>query len=234
MKKQNIAKLIFAIPLLVSCSKNIPLRSDIEDFIASFSLSESMQVYREVFYSAVKEQLLKNEHRFIYTNLNFNVKNIEDGEIEYHKSVKVYKDDVLETETDIKIETENGKYYNVINDSKQEVTIDDCLDTIEQFFFEETMTDYYHYNGNYYGDLVLETCRQYQEFVTIDQEKQLYVLAYNREGYEDVETDNGKVNKYYKVQQEYSVNKLGMLVENHLDYRFGDEFIKEDILVSKI
>ena len=230
MKKHNIATIVFAIPLLVSCSKNIPLRSDIEEFIASFSLSESMQTYREVTYSSTKNQYLKNAHTYIYTNLSFNVKNIENGDIEYHKNVKVYNEETLDTETDIEIINENNKYYYVVNGNRQEKTIDECLDVIETFFFEDTLTDYYHYNGNYYGDLVLETCRTYQEFVTIDQERELYILAYDREGDEKVDGEN----RHYRLQQEYSVNKLGMLVENHLDYRFGEEYIIEDILVSKL
>ena len=234
MNKKHIATLLLAIPLLISCSKNIPLRSDIENFIASFSLENSMQEYREVSYSATKNQYLENVHSEVVTSLDFNVKNIEEGVIQYHRNVKTFEEGVLADELDAQITKENDKYFYIVNNEKFERTIDECIDIIEKFFFEETMTDYYHYNGNYYGDLVLETCRYNQEFVTIDQEKEIYILSYSREGEEDVEVEGGKVKKHYLVSQEYSVNKLGMLVENHLDYRLGDEYIKEDIYVTKL
>lgn len=234
MNKKHIATLLLAIPLLISCSKNIPLRSDIENFIASFSLETAMQEYREVSYISRKIQFIDNVRTRTETTLDFNVKNIENGEIYYHKNVKVLDDDILRQETEINIIKENDKYFYTINNEKYEKTIDECLDIIEDFFFEETMTDYYHYNGNYYGDLVLETCRYNQDFVTIDQEKELYILSYTREGDSGVEIDGQNVNKHYYLEQNYSVNKLGMLVSNHINYNFGEEFIREEIGVTKL
>ena len=75
----------------------------------------------------------------------------------------------------------------------------------------------------YYGDLILETARDLQEFIEIDQENEWYIFYH---------FTKGKVEgKAASVEQYYSVNKLGMLVKNISKQVNGVNYINQEINV---
>ena len=208
--------------LLSSCAKK-ELRSDIKNFVASFSLSESLLAYKHAGYTSEKESFIDGVKTSENTTLNFNISDEENPE--YHlktitkiddKEEKVYEKFLSKNEEKI--------YLNETEKDPIEYSINDVNLLVQDFFFLEVLLDgTYHCKGMYYGDLVLETARDFQEFVEIDQENQWYVFHH---------TTKGKVDgKKASVEQYYSVNKLGMLVKNVSKQVNGDNYINQEINV---
>ena len=92
------------------------------------------------------------------------------------------------------------------NDEQKEISATEVSNLFVQFFYTTTQNEgQYHSGGYYYGDYVADISPVLQDYVTIDQENQLYIYDYNFENAE----------KTIKRGQRYTVNSLGMIVENH-------------------
>ena len=105
-----------------------------------------------------------------------------------------------------------------------EFSIAEIENLIRDFFYTKTMYEgSYHSNGMYYGDLILETCMDLQEFIKIDQENEWYIFHHQTKGKVD--------GKAASVEQYYSVNKLGMLVKNISKQVNGVNYINQEINV---
>jgi hypothetical protein len=83
----------------------------------------------------------------------------------------------------------------------------------------------YHAQGMYYGDLLLETARELQAFITINEAKTELIFEHNSKGRVD--------GKDAEIKQKYSVNKLGMLIKNNVEQHNGDDYIIQEINVFK-
>ena len=208
MKKRLLA-FIAIISLLSNCGQNkINLRSDIKEFIASFSLENSMKTYTKVHYEektthhALEAGIDKKTD--IYKTIDFDFR--ESNSINYLESIVTKENDALKEEKLEHIITNEDKYYLVTLDSEKELTPDEVNAYFVKFFYVTTQNDgRYHSGANYYGDYLTDISYVLQDYVTIDQENELFVYDYSFEN-----GDKSEVRK-----QKYSVNSLGMIVSNY-------------------
>ncbi len=211
--------------LLTSCSP-AELRSDIKDFVASFSLSESMSTYVHAGYTSNKITVFSGVTRHIDETLEFDMSDPENPVYEFTKSLKVgdYEPEISKNF----LKKEEGKIYFVEGDKEPvEYTSNQISLLIQDFFYKETLYEgTYHARGMYYGDLILETARELQGFITINDAKTELIFEHNSKGKVD--------GKNAEVKQKYSVNPLGMLIKNHVEQVNGDESIIQDIEVYKL
>ena len=222
MKLKYIATSLVMVSLLSSCNKK-ELRSDIKEFVASFSLSESIETYKHAGYISKKETFKDGVKTLENISLNFDVRDMENPSYEYKKITKINDGDEQILEKSL-TKIENKIYFLETNKEAVEYSIEQVQNLILDFFYTETLLEgSYHCNGMYYGDLVLETARDFQEFVTIDADNSLYVFYHLKKM--TVEEKDSSIEQYY------SVNKLGMLVKNISNQSKGEDYIKQEINV---
>ena len=212
------------VSLLSSC-KQKELRSDIKEFVASFSLSEAMSTYKHAGYTDEKETFKDGVKTIEKVTLEFDISDIENPLYNYQKITKINEEE--ETTYNKYLMKEENKIFLVETDKeKVEYSTSQISLLIQDFFYTKTMYEgSYHCNGMYYGDLIVETVRDLQEFVTIDGTNSLYIFSYSTSG--KVEGKSAKVDQYY------SVNKLGMLVKNLSHQVNGENYINQEINVFK-
>lgn len=219
--KRKILSITLLVSLLCSCN-NRTLRSDIRKFIASFSLSESMKSYKEAGYTETRIHTTKDKVEKKVIEFSFNVKN--DSLPTYQKKVTNYENDTLISKKIEKVYYENETmYFEDFNGVVSEYTLEKCSDKIRQFFYTKTeLEGQYHYGGMYYGDYISQMAITLQDLVKIDEENELY--KYHA----------GASKEGVYTLQEYSINKLGMLVENFLSQTQGDDSVVTTISVFNV
>lgn len=221
MKLRKIVTSLFMVLLLSSCAKE--LRSDIKEFVASFSLSESMSTYKHAGYTSVKISEVDGVKTEENISLTFNTLDEENLSYSFTKKTKINdgEENIFE-----KFLTKNdGKYFlNETDKEPVEYSIDQINLLVQEFFYKNVMYEgTYHCNGMYYGDLILETIQELQGFVEINQEKEWYIFSHKTSGKVD--------GKDSSVEQYYSVNKLGMLIQNISKQSYGSNYINQEINV---
>ena len=195
------------ISLLTSCSDN-SLRSDIKEFIASFSLEESIKAYLEAGYTETKVAVENKVTTKTVEVFDFNVKDAMHPK--YKKATSTYIDGKFDNEVSEEIIEENNTFYLLKNNSeKEEYTLEKAHKKVEQYFYKSVEYDAVHLYGMYYGDYIKQIVTMLQSLVTIDTENDLYVYHASRTYLND------KNIKVYE-EQTYKVNRLGMLVSNDL------------------
>ena len=195
------------ISLLTSCSDN-SLRSDIKEFIASFSLEESIKAYLEAGYTETKVAVENNVTIKTVEVFDFNVKDAMHPK--YKKAISTYIDEKFDNEVSEEIIEENNTFYLLKNNSeKEEYTLEKAHKKVEQYFYKSVEYDAVHLYGMYYGDYIKQIVTTLQSLVTIDTENDLYIYHTSRTYLND------KNIKVYE-EQTYKVNRLGMLVSNDL------------------
>ena len=222
MKLKYIAASLILMSLLSSCVKK-ELRSDIKDFVASFSLSDSMSTYKHAGYTNAKESFIDGVKTQENTTLEFNL--LDESNPQYHLKITTKIDEGEEKKYEKLLTKNEDKFY--LNETEKEpieYSLDQVKLLVRDFFFTKTQYEgTYHSNGMYYGDLILETARDLQEFIEIDQENEWYIFYH---------FTKGKVEgKAASVEQYYSVNKLGMLVKNISKQVNGVNYINQEINV---
>lgn len=207
--------------LLSSCAKE--LRSDIKEFVASFSLSESMSTYKHAGYTSVKISEVDGVKTEENISLSFNTLDEENLTYSFTKKTKI--NDGEENIFQKFLTKNDGKYFlNETDKEPVEYSIDQINLLVQEFFYKNVMYEgTYHCNGMYYGDLILETIQELQGFVEINQEKEWYIFSHKTSGKVD--------GKDSSVEQYYSVNKLGMLVQNISKQSYGSNYINQEINV---
>ena len=176
MKLRKLTPLIGAVLLLSSCGNT--LRSDIKEFVASFSLSESMLAYKHAGYTSVKVSVIDGTKTEENIELSFNTLDEENIQYSFTKTTKINdgEENIFE-----KFLTKNeGQYFlNETNKDPVEYSLSDINLLIQDFFFTNTMYEgTYHSNGMYYGDLIKETAGDLQGFVEIDTENEWYIFSH--------------------------------------------------------
>ena len=224
MKRTVIAMCLSAISLLTSCNGHT-LRSDIAKFIASFSLNDAIQAYLEGGYTSTKVEDVEGKETKTVETFSFNVKDV--NKPEYSKTVKVYEDDSLTSDVREELVIRDEKYYlQKTGQADIEITLQDCHSYVEKFFYKETMFDgTYHVQGMYYGDYINQSAEYFQNYITIDQDKNLYIFEANVEGVVD-----GKDTKQY---EKYVVNSWGMLDNLNSIMKNGTNSITQSIEVYR-
>lgn len=225
MKRRKIVIYLITVPLLNACSK-VNIRSDIKDFVASFSLTDSIATYKEAGYTSVTYTFKNNTLTTKFVELYFNIKDISKPVYSYTEKTKIGEED--EKISKKYLELIDNKIYFVEDESRREILTElGIYEIIEPFFFKSyDPSDKYHSEGMYYGDLVLKTVRDLQGYVTINEEKSLYIFDYSI----TQKVDAGD----YKVSTYYSVNKLGMMVKNISKHELGRDYLHQEINVYNI
>lgn len=210
--------------LLSSCAKE--LRSDIKEFVASFSLSESMSTYKHAGYTSVKISEVDGVKTEENISLSFNT--LDEENLTYNFTKKTKINDGEENIFQKFLTKNDGKYFlNETDKEPVEYSIDQINLLVQEFFYKNVMYEgTYHCNGMYYGDLILETIQELQGFVEINQEKEWYIFSHKTSGKVD--------GKDSSVEQYYSVNKLGMLIQNISKQSYGSNYINQEINVFKL
>ena len=207
MKVRNASLALVALALLTSCKK-VQIRSDIANFIASFSLEDSVKAYLEGGYDQVSITTIGNEVTKEIIHFSFNVK--DNTKPEYQKSVTTYKNDVLEKEVKEEIIIIDNKYYFIDENGQVEYTLEDCHKKVEKFFYEEeSFEGTYHSRGMYRGDYIKQGIEYFQPYATVSEDQSLLTFDIKEESFDE----NGFK---YTLNSVYSVNTLGMLVEQNV------------------
>ncbi len=199
---------------LSSCNKPIP-DGPIKDFVVNFSISKTLQEVlkgkmeqhnyqydgngNEIShtYSMMEFDRSDESLPYFYKKATFEGENKPENSYEYLEVLE-YFDKNNNAGFAQKIEDDKKSDYNV-----KEINVNDSIDT---FFF--TQKDYDYYRGSfYYGDLINRAIdKWYINFEVID-DLLVYELV-NDITYEDV-----------IMNQKYSVNKYGMLLDYTYDAR---------------
>lgn len=219
VRKSIIGLSLLPILLLVSCNKKT-LRSDIANFIASFSLQDSIAEYLEAGYSIRTELYVDGETTITEETVDFNVR--DDSSISYSYTYKTYVDDVIDENRFVTIATEEGKYVYTSETETKEISKDEVNSNVIRFFYTSDDMSY-HKGGAYYGDIVLDGAYSFQNYTTIDLENNLYILDYE---FKDTSVDA-------IIKQNVVVNQLGMLVSNYLKITTDKGFSETTFTVYK-
>ena len=222
------AKKLYILPLLSllsSCVSSIPLRSDISDFIASFSLESSLNTYVNAGYRRHKKVFVENVKTEEFIEMSFNISDVNHPTYSYEH--KTYKDDVLESTVNRNLVYKNEKIFYVTEDGETEYSLSDCRKLINTYFYTQTSMDgLYHSGAWYYGDFLTEMARELQNFITINSDKTQLIFERNRTG-----TENGY---NATTSQKYNVNTLGMLERYDESWTIEDgRYLTDEIVVFK-
>lgn len=195
------------VALLTSC-KRVNIRSDIANFIASFSLEESVRNYLEGGYTQTS---ITTEGEIVTKEIiefSFNVK--EATLPEYKKIKTTYINEELSKEEKEELIIKDDKYYLLDADGEHEYTLEQCHDKVKKFFYEqESFEGTYHSGGMYRGDYILQGIEYFQPYATISEDEKLLTFDISEEAFD------GEGQKY-TLNSVYSVNKLGMLTEQNV------------------
>lgn len=190
------------IVLLTSC-KRVQIRSDIAEFIASFSLENSVKEYLEGGYTQTTITTTSEEVTKEIITFEFNVKEVEKPQ--YKKVVTTFKNDEFQKEVKEEVIIYDDKYYIYDNSGMHESTLEECHSKVEKFFYEEVAFEgTYHSGGMFRGDYIKQGIEYFQPYAAINEEATLLTFDISQDSYDS----NGLQTHINSV---YSVNKLGML-----------------------
>ena len=226
MKRSIMYLPLVGMMLLTSCGER-EIRSDIKEFIASFSLEDSVRAYQEAGYETVTIVTRNGHQEKTVETFDFDIKDASHPQ--YKTSEITYVDEEKTGEVTNRIIEENDTFYYEVNGEKnKEMSLEECHELIRKFFYKTTMYDGSIYlRGMYYGDLVKQVVPAVQDLVKIDEEKGLYIYS---AGQIKKNNDNEEVH----VEQTYSVNRLGMLENMHLLEYTSSVTLVVDTVVYKI
>ena len=212
-------------PLLNACSQ-VELRSDIKEFVASFSLADSIEAYKEAGYTSEKETKINGVLFTEKIDFYFNIKDWNNPEYQVTTISKNGKED--ENISKKFLEVIDTKFYlndnGVRSDEYSRLQVEEL---IRPFFYKDVeLSGGYHSGGMYYGDLIMETVGDLQTFVTIDKENSLYQFSH----VVTQEVESGSIT----ATTIYSVNKLGMLTKNISKMESGSDYLHQEINVYSV
>ena len=203
--------------VLTSCSSKPELREDIKQFISQFSLETAMNEYKSGGYTSTTVDT--TEGKEVKTVITLEYSRVDENHPTYEMVTTVSENDVVTSNVEVRFAEIDDEYYLITNDESEKSSLKEVNGLITKFFYETEPVEGYHERGQYYGDLLKETSYKYQSFITIDQENELYILK-------------GTVKVSGVTQrQNYSVNKFGMLVENHSVTENDVRSVVQDIYV---
>ena len=225
MKRRTFATIIIlAMTLLTSCNKK-EIRSDIAEFIASFSVESAVEAYKKVEMNKTVTVDNLGDKTLTLETITFDVTNPQIPI--YHSHSETFKNDVLSEINDTYFKVENERYFIVINEVEYEYTIEKCHDIIRQFFYKRVILDgTYHEPGYYYGDMVKGSILEYQDHMEIDTEKHTLNFSY---------CYNQKAGTGENVRRcsNFVVDELGMLNYNLASDSADGKFVQTEIVISK-
>ena len=174
MKRRFITIIIPVISLLSACAKN-SLRSDIQEFIASFSIDSAVVNYPSARYVREDISTENNVTSKVVITMAINRQNQEDLAYDYTKIT--YEDNVEKSNVHRYVEKNNEKYFYVAEDGSSERTKEQVNGLIDTFFYTSSKEGIYT-GGMFMGDAFREIIPDIQDLVTIDSENKLLVYSY--------------------------------------------------------
>ena len=204
MKRRFITILIPVISLLTSCGKN-NLRSDIIEFIASFSIDLAIQNYPAASYSREDISVENGVTSKIVTTMSIDRKNSDN--LTYDFSKITTENDIEKSNLHRYVEKNDEKYFYVSEDGKVEKTKEQVNTLLNDFFYTSS-TEGIYTGGMFLGDAFREILPDIQDLVTIDNENKLLVYSYV-----NLMTDE---NKEVKIEQTVTLDQYGMLVKEDM------------------
>ena len=166
MRRRSFTPLFAVISLLTSCGSR-PIRSDIIQFIASFSITESRAQYKEAGYETNIVSTDENMVTRVTETLDFNIKDLDNISFE-HRYTR-YDNDVLSDTSYYKhVVKKEGQYYFVDNDVETSITSEQIISQyVTIFFYKSNFQEIYQY-GMYMGDTLKTVMSDIQDYVTVD------------------------------------------------------------------
>ena len=204
MKRRFVAICLTVISLLTSCGK-AKLRSDIIEFIASFSIDLAVENYPSASY---KRENISTENGVTskeVKTMSINRKNPDN--LAYIYEEITYENDVEKTSLKRYIEKNNDKYLYVSEEGSIEKTKEQVNALINNFFYTSSSNNIYT-GGMFMGDAFREILPDIQDLVTIDSENKLLVYSYVNVMNED--------NKEVRIAQDVTLDQYGMLVKEDM------------------
>lgn len=216
MKKHVLS--FVALIALVGCSGKPELRKDIKEFISQFSLDDAVSEYVTGGYTSTKVTTIGESVTTEVVEMSYSL--ADQDHPTYTKTTTVNGEATVVTF----VENEEGCFIST-NGVLEPSSINECKGLITKFFYTDVQVNgTYHVGGWFYGDYLKEAAPWLQNYVTIDQENQLYIMEYTKSFKDDYGVDTTKT-------QKYSVNRYGMLVENHDLNENANKTVKQDIYV---
>ena len=226
MKRSIIVLPLVMISLLISCRETRHLRSDIKEFIASFSLNEARKQYLEAGYT--REDISQENNQTVRNieTLSFNIKDLDNIAFDY--VVTRYVDNVLDEEHSKHnyVYKELGEYYYTNGTSSTRVSAERIVTNYVSTFFYRNEVQNVHSNGMYSGDTIKNLIYDLQKYVTIDQEYELFIY--------DVPWGVKKDVEGYDFSEHWVVNKLGMTDSCYIKQSNGIVIMETTISVYNI
>ena len=204
MKRRFITILIPVISLLTSCARN-NLRSDIIDFIASFSVDLAVEHYPSASYKRVDISVENGVTSKVITEMSMSREN--DDNLAYDFTKTEMEGEEIKSSLHRYVEKNNEKYFYISEDGKIEKTSEQ-IKTLTLDFFYTSSTEGIYTGGMFLGDAFREILPDIQDNVTIDSENKLLVYSYVNE----MTDENTKVT----ITQTVSLDEYGMLVKDDL------------------
>ena len=205
MKRRFVAICLTVISLLTSCGK-AKLRSDIIEFIASFSIDLAVQNYPEAGYKRVDISEESGVISKVITEMSMSRKN--DDNLAYDFSKITMEGEEIKSSLHRYVEKNNEKYFYVSEDGKIEKTVEQVKALTLEFFYTSS-TDGIYTGAMFMGDAFREILPDIQDLVTIDSENKLLVYSYVNHMTED--------EKEVTITQTISLDEYGMLVKDDLE-----------------
>ena len=219
MKRRYIALLIPTISLLTSCMKS-PLRSDIIEFIASFSIELAMQNYTHATYTR-EDISIEND----VTSIIVKEMTINRDDLAYDYIEKTHEEDEETSSVHRYIEKREEKYFYITESEETERSKEQVNDLINNFFYTSSKEGIYT-GGMFMGDAFREILPDIQDLVTIDSENKLLVYSYVNKMKDD--------NKEVVITQTVTLDEYGMLVKEDLEKTSDLGIFKTHIEVKKL
>ena len=204
MKRRFVAICLTVISLLTSCGK-AKLRSDIIEFIASFSIDLAVQNYPSASYERENISIENGVTSKEVKRMSINRKNPDSLSFLYEEIT--YENDEEKTTLRRYIEKNNEKYFYVSEEGSIEKTKEQVNALINNFFYTSS-TEGIYTGGMFMGDAFREILPDIQDLVTIDSENKLLVYSYVNIMNED--------NKEVRIAQDVTLDQYGMLVKEDL------------------
>ena len=214
---------IFFVTLLTACHVKPELRKDIKEFVSQFSLKAAMEQYKTGGYTSTKEtrQIGQNTLKEVI-EMEFSI--IDDEHPTYVETTTNYENDEISSQVEVRFVEQDDEYYISTNGELKKSSLKEYKKYITRFFYKKVDLDgQYHTQGFYYGDYLKEVAPNLQNYVTIDQERELYIMEYH------TLEKQGEVTA--EINQMYTVNKWGMLNTNHYMMGTEEKTVTQDIIV---
>ena len=221
MKRRNIAIIIPVISLLTSCARN-NVRSDIQEFIASFSIESAVSTYVKASYSREDISIENGATSKIKTTMSIDRQNEENLLYDYQR---ITLEEEAETSNVHRyVEKKENKYFYITEEYSEEKTKDEVNDLLDTFFYTSS-TEGIYTGGMFMGDAFREIIPDIQDLVTIDSENKLLVYSYVNRMKED--------EREVRIEQTVTLDQCGMLVKEDMKKTSGLGVFETHIEVKK-